>query len=130
MKKLLLSCFLLTQLSGCAVYNAFFMAKYDNNEYELVTHIRTIAQTVDCENNISLIDSSDQVWFLSNELVNYTQYQPRNEKSNEMAVNLNSIAKGLHDKNGKMSKLYCEEKFNIIKTSAEDIQRVTGSRPR
>ena len=132
MRKLILA--LPFVLVGCATnpIDAFFMAKFDNNEYQIVTEMRTVATLVDCTNNINIMESSDKEWFLVNELNNYTQYQPRNEKSHQMAVSLLDIVKGLHDKSqtGKVSKMYCEEKFNIIATSAEDIQRVTGNRPK
>ena len=132
MKKLILV--LPFVLTACATnpIDAFLMAKFDNNEYQISTEMRTIALTVDCTNNINVLESADKEWFLSNELANYTQYQPRNEKSHTMAVALVDITKGLHDKaqTGKVSKMYCEEKFNIIATSTEDIQRATGNRPR
>jgi hypothetical protein len=132
MKKLILA--LPFILASCATnpVDAFFMAKFDNNEYQIATDIRTVALTVDCTNNINVLESSDKEWYLSNELVNYTQYQPNNAKSHEMAVALLDIVKGLHDKTqtGKVSKVYCDEKFNLIATTTEDIQRATGKRPK
>jgi len=43
MKKLLVL-FALLSLNGCAVYDAYFMAKYDTNENALVSKIRTMAE--------------------------------------------------------------------------------------
>ena len=43
MKKILLILAVLS-LNGCAVYDAYFMAKYDTNEHALVSKIRTMAE--------------------------------------------------------------------------------------
>lgn len=115
-------------LSGCMVYNAFFTAKYDTNEYELVSKIRTLATTTDCTADIS--DKAYEMWFYSVQFKHFTQYIPRNEKANEMANKLADITLGLHNKHGDMSKKYCEEKLKVIAVSTEEIQRVLGSKPR
>lgn len=115
-------------LSGCMVYNAFFTAKYDTNEYELVSKIRTLATTADCSVDIS--DKAYEMWFYSVQLKHFTQYIPKNEKANEMATKLSDITLGLHNKHGDMSKKYCEDKLKVIAISTEEIQRVLGSKPR
>lgn len=119
-----------TVLSGGNPIDAFTMAHFDSNEYQIVTKMRTVTQLVDCGNKESIKQSSDKLWFYSNELKNFSQYIPKNEKSYKMAQNLNDIVKGLHDKNGEMSKLYCEEKFKVIQDSTEKIQKATGNKPR
>jgi hypothetical protein len=53
MKKLLVL-FALLSLNGCAVYDAYFMAKYDTNENALVSKIRTMAElgADECKNQL------------------------------------------------------------------------------
>jgi hypothetical protein len=74
-------------------------------------------------NKDNVKQSSDRLWYYSNELQNFSQYISKNEKSYKMAQDLNSIVKGLHDKNGEMSKVYCEEKFKVVLDTTEKIQK-------
>jgi NADH:ubiquinone oxidoreductase subunit H len=46
MKKHIIGCILILQITGCTVFNNIFMGPYDTNEYLLVTKVRTTAQTV------------------------------------------------------------------------------------
>lgn len=128
MKKILLLAALL-QLSGCVLFDAYFAAKYDNNEYGLVTKIKTIAETTEC-GNVDVADNAKAMWIYSVELKNFTQHLPRNEKSHEMTSKLSEITMGLHNKHGQMSKVYCEEKLKIIIKTTDDIQKALGSKPR
>ena len=129
MKKILLGVLLL-QLNGCVLYDAYFAAKYDTNEYGLATKIKTIAETLECGNEDTIAEDAKDMWIYSIELKNFTQYLPRNEKSHEMASKLTDITLGLHNKHGKMSKVYCEEKIKIIVKTTDDIQRTLGGKPR
>jgi hypothetical protein len=106
------------------------MAHFDNNEYKIINKMRTTAQLVECGNKDSIKDATNKLWFYSNELQNYSQYIPKNDKSYKMAQSLVEIVKGLHDKNGEMGKLYCEEKFKVIQNTTENIQKATGNKPR
>ena len=117
-------------IGGGNPIDALTMAHFDSNEYQIVTKMRTTAQLVDCGNKESIKLTSNKMWFYSNELQNFTQYIPKNEKSYKMAQNLNEIVKGLHDKNGEMGKMYCEEKFKVIEDTTEKIQKATGNKPR
>lgn len=117
-------------LTSCAIVDSITMAHFDNNEYKIINKMRTTAQLVECGNKDSIKDATNKLWFYSNELQNYSQYIPKNEKSYKMAQSLVEIVKGLHDKNGEMSKLYCEEKFKVIKDTTENIQKATGNKPR
>ena len=119
-----------TILGGGNPIDAYTMAHFDNIEYKIVTDMRTVSQLVECGNKESVKQSSDKLWYYSNELQNFSQYIPKNDKSYKMAKDLNDIVKGLHDKNGEMGKLYCEEKFKVIQDTTEKIQKATGSKPR
>jgi uncharacterized protein YceK len=119
-----------TVIGGGNPIDAFTMAHFDSNEYQIVTKMRTTAQLVDCGNKESIKSASNRMWFYSNELQNFTQYIPKNEKSYKMAQNLNDIVKGLYDKNGEMGKIYCQEKFKVIEDTTEKIQKATGNKPR
>lgn len=130
MNKIISACILSMLLSGCVVYDAFFMAKYDTNEYGLITKIKTLSETTECGNKSSVLESAKYMWIYSVELKNFTQYIPRNEKAFEMSTKLTDITKGLHNKNGDMSMVYCEEKLKVITRTSEDIQRALGSKPR
>jgi hypothetical protein len=60
MKKLLILLFL--PLSGCALYDAYFMAKYDTNEYALVNSIKTksfLAQSECGDRNKTIANVTD-----------------------------------------------------------------------
>jgi len=136
MKKYLIL-LLMPLLSSCALttigtnaIDAFTMAHFDNNEYQIITEMRTVSQLVECGNKESVKDATNKLWFYTNELQNYSQYIPKNDKSYKMAQSLVEIVKGLHDKNGEMGKLYCEEKFKVILTTTENIQKATGAKPR
>ena len=130
MNKFILSCFILISLSGCKAIDAFLMARYDTNEYGLVTKIKTLADTAQCNDKDSITESAKMMWLYSVELKNFTQYIPRNTESFDMASKLTEITVGLHNKKGDMSAVYCEQKLKIITKTAEDIQKSLGGKPR
>lgn len=118
MKKIILITAVL--LSGCSLW----MANYDSFEYSLVNKVRTQAIIGDC--------SSENVKNLYNttlELKNFTQYIPRNDATINLANQLYTIVDELH-KRENPSPAYCKAKLNTIAKSAEEIQRVVGSKPR
>ena len=118
MKKIILVAAVL--LSGCSLW----MANYDSFEYSLVNKVRTQAIVGDC--------SSENVKNLYNttlELKNFTQYIPRNDATIGLANQLYTIVDELH-KRENPSPAYCKAKLNTIAKSAEEIQRVVGSKPR
>jgi hypothetical protein len=117
-------------LTSCAIVDSMTMAHFDNNEYKIINEMRTTSQLVDCGNKDSVKDATNKLWFYSNELQNYSQYIPKNDKSFKMAQGLTEIVTGLHNKNGEMGKLYCEEKFKLIQDTTENIQKATGNKPR
>jgi hypothetical protein len=121
-------------LSSCAVWDAYFMAPYDANEYMLITEIRTnaIQYRRQCDNPI-LAPGNAQA--LANRTELYEKYEeqiPRNDNGIKSARALNEIAQGLNTAyaKGPVSPTFCRLKYNNIEHSAELIQRVTAGRPR
>jgi hypothetical protein len=121
-------------LSSCALWDAYFMAPYDANEYMLITEIRTnaIQYRRQCDNPI-LAPGNAQA--LANRTELYEKYEeqiPRNDNGKKAAQALNEITQGLNTAYGKgpVSPTFCKLKYNNIEHSAELIQRVTAGRPR
>jgi hypothetical protein len=128
---LLLSVFL---LSGCALWDAYFMAPYDANEYLQVTEIRALAGQYrkQCDNfNQSAINAQAMV-NRTDLFEKYSELIPRNDNGYRAARALNEIAQGLNTaySKGIVSATFCRLKYNNIEHSAELIQRVTAGRPR
>jgi hypothetical protein len=90
----------------------------------LVNRIRTLAETKDCTPK-----NVESLYITSLELKNYSQYIPRNTRTISMTTDLHKIVEELH-KRDKPSAPYCQGKLNIITTTAERIQQVTGTKPR
>lgn len=125
MKKLLYS-LLVCLVTGCSSLKNVWVAQYDNNEYALVAKVRTIAQTAKtCD-----VGTVSDLYFVTKELSNYSQYLPRNQQNNELNKDLLKLVKELYDKEPPIGQVYCKAKLNIIEKSAEQIQQVTGSNPR
>lgn len=123
----------ISSLNGCALYDAYFMAKFDPNEYQLVTNIRTEAQLADCSNRDKMAQTANHIYKKAAELRNYTQYIPRNEDSYNLAVKLLNEAKTLNERYEsaeKISEAYCRNKIKIVERSANEIQHSFGSKPR
>jgi hypothetical protein len=133
MKKLTII-FVAFVLNGCAVWDAYFMAPYDANEYMLITEIRTNAAIYreQCANP-ALAPQNAQA--MANRTLLYERYEeniPRNENGLKAARALNEISQGLNTAyvKGTVSPVFCKLKYNNIEHSAELIQRVTAGRPR
>ena len=133
MKKLVLVTLVLL-LNGCAVIDAYRMARFDNNEYSLVTQVRTQAQlgAIKCGAS-DVTPYVDAVYVKSLELNNYSSGIAHNEEAAKMTEELLVITRGLKEKyiSGEaVSQKYCELKFNNIKTSTELMQKTIGAKPR
>jgi hypothetical protein len=133
MKKLLLVV-LVALLPGCALYDAYFMAKYDNNEYMLINRIRTQANlgAAKC-GKPEVVSEVDGIWRTTVELKNYSQSIPHNEEATKMSSELAEIVKGLSDRykgTEPVSMVYCTTKFSSIERNAVTIQNVIGKKPR
>ena len=134
MRKILAVSCLVILMSGCAVWDAYFMAPYDANEYMLITEIRTTAIQYrrQCDNPI-LAPTNAQAMANRTELYEkYEEQIPRNDNGVKASRALNEIAQGLNTAYGKgaVSSVFCKLKYNNIEHSAELIQRVTAGRPR
>jgi hypothetical protein len=124
-----------TLLTGCAITDAYLMAKFDSNEYQQMTQIRVDARRFknDCDSTeTSKLNALD----LANEtelFVAYSEHLPHNSDSTEAATTLNEIAQGLavrYKNNEKVTQLFCKLKFEGIEHSADLIQKTLGNRPR
>ena len=134
MGRLLLVLFTATGLSGCAVWDAYFMAPYDANEYMLITEIRTnaIQYRRQCDNPVMAPVNAQNMANRTELYEKYEEQIPRNDNGYKAARALNEIAQGLNTAYGKgaVSPVFCKLKYNNIEHSAEIIQRVTAGRPR
>jgi len=134
MKRLLTAVLLATSLSGCAIYDAYFMARFDNNEYALINRIRTQANlgAAKC-GKPEVVAEVDGIWRTAVEFRNYTQSIPHNEEATKMGNELAEIVKGLSDRyhgTEPVSMMYCTTKFSSIERNAVNIQNVIGKKPR
>ena len=107
-------------LSGCSLW----MASYDSTEYSLVNKVRTQAIVGNC-----FSENVKNLYNTTLELKNFAQYIPRNAATIGLANQLYTIVDELH-KRENPSPAYCKAKLNTIAKSAEEIQRVVGSKPR
>jgi hypothetical protein len=134
MKKIVALLFV-TALQGCALYDAYMMTGFDNNEYLLIAQIRVDAQTykTQCGNpllesiNAFAISTKTQLFEV------YSEQIPRNDHGTSAAKKLNEIAQGLvfaYGKDPQPSVMYCKLKYTSIENSAAIIQHVVGRRPR
>ena len=133
MKKILIALSVLA-LNGCAVYDAYMMTGFVNNEYLLITQIRTDASQykIMCETPLAEVNAI-QMAYKTKLFANYSQEIPRNDNVKSASKNLNDIAEGLvqqYKKETKVSSLFCKLKYTAIENSATVIQHVVGSRPR
>ena len=133
MKKIL-TLLLFSSLSGCTLIESYFLAKFDPNEYKIITEIRTDAgkSKTQCDNaerskiNAELI-SDKTVLF-----ANYSQHIKYNTDTVSASKSLDEIAQGLRDRysKGSVSVAFCKIKFESIEHSAETMQTVIGNKPR
>jgi hypothetical protein len=133
MKKLLVV-LAIWSLSGCALIDAYMMARFDNNEYMLINRVRTQANlgAAKC-GKPEVVEEVDSIWRTTVELKNYTQSIPRNEEATKMSAELAEIVKGLSDRykgTESVSMMYCTTKFSSIERNAVTIQNVIGKKPR
>jgi hypothetical protein len=134
MKKVLAVILLTSALSGCAVWDAYFMAKFDVNEYQYITRIRTHAQLgiPKCGTD-AVVEHVKYIHVVSQEYKNYAEMIPRNENSFQLADTLTTITDEFYKRyqgDKPPSTVYCKAKFAAIERSAENIQKVIGAKPR
>ena len=134
MKKLLIISLVL-MLNGCALFDAYFMAKYDTTEYSLVNQVRTKAQIAEenCSNQTLVITQVNELYNSALEFKNFTVYIPNNEDAVKLSTKLLTLTKDTKDyfnKAEKISPIFCKAKIQQIVTSADTIQQALGSKPR
>jgi hypothetical protein len=132
--KRLLVVVLASLLSSCALYDAYFMACFDNNEYMLINRIRTEANlgAAKC-GKPEVVAEVDGIWRTAIEFKNYTQSIPHNEEATKMGSELAEIIKGLSERyhgTEPVSMMYCTTKFSSIERNAVNIQNVLRKKPR
>lgn len=133
--KNLIASMLVLSLSGCAMVDAYFMAKFDSNEYLLVDEIRSVAQVnaQRCDNREYMNNVADNLYISTIKLKNYAEYIPNNEKTIPLTQSLLTEVEKLqkrYQNPDKISLAYCKSKLGIIESSAETVQEVIGSKPR
>jgi hypothetical protein len=134
MKRILIVLFAFS-LSGCALFDAYFMAKYDTNEYFIVNDIKTKAQVAEenCGNHILVVTQVNELYIKALEFKNFTTHIPRNKDTDNMSTKLLTLTKDTKDyfnKAEKISPIFCKAKLQQIVKSADTIQHVIGSKPR
>lgn len=134
MKKFLISVIVAFSLSGCAVWDAYFMAKFDSNEYQYITRIRTHAQVgaPRC-GTPEVVENVKYIYIAAQEYKNYAEMIPRNEDSFKLASTLTDITDEFYKRyqgDKPPSVVYCKAKFAAIERSSENIQKVIGAKPR
>lgn len=134
MKKILLALAILS-LNGCALVDAYFMAKYDTNEYALVNSVKTKAHVAqaDCNDRAKTLVNVNDIYITTYQFRNFTYHIPRNDDATKMAEKLLKLSldtKEYYAKNEKVSEFFCKAKYQQIFKSADEIQSVLGRKPR
>ena len=135
MKKLIAVALITTSLSGCALFDAYFMAVYDTTEYALVNKIKTKAElsVEDCKDQKVSKQNMNDLYFIAVEMRNFSENIPRNVDTAKLAGNLVELTKqgkDLYAKDSNVSETFCKLKLQQIGRSAEVAQKVIGKKPR
>ena len=135
MKKLIAVALITTSLSGCALFDAYFMAGYDTTEYALVNKIKTKAElsVEDCKDQKVSKQNMNDLYFIAVEMRNFSENIPRNVDTAKLAGNLVELTKqgkDLYAKDSTVSETFCKLKLQQIGRSAEVAQKVIGKKPR
>lgn len=138
MIKKILAVVIVSALSGCSTINTLvesYLMKYDTNEYNLITDIRTTAKLskTGCADNEQSIKNAQLLSNKSVNFVNYVEYLPHNNKVKASSIELNQMIQGLNDRYKKADKVsitFCNIKFESIEHNAETMQKIIGAKPR
>lgn len=134
-KKLLLSIFLTTSLSSCALYDAYMMANYDNNEYALSVKIQTIGELGPkfCTNHSTSYLNFKDAYEKSVELKNFTKHIEDNKDAHKLATEMVKLTEGavkLYETQTTVSEAFCKLKMSQIEKNADKISHVLARKPR
>jgi hypothetical protein len=126
---------LVVMLSGCTVADSYLLGKFDNNEYMLVTQIRTDSAKAikSCDNAIASAASAEAIADKTQLLENYSEKLQHNDDVYNASKSLNEIAQGLvrqYQSGKSVSAMFCKLKFGSLQNSAITIQPIIGKRPR
>ena len=135
MKKIITALFLTTTLTGCALIDAYFMARYDNVEYSLLNKINTLSELSvnDCKDQKNSYGNFEGLYWTAVELRNFSQYIPRNTETQKLASNMVELTKQgkeMYEKGTTVSETFCKLKLGQINRSAKVAQEVIGKKPR
>jgi hypothetical protein len=133
--KQLLALIAVASLNGCTLWDAYFMTKFDNQEYMLVTQIRADAQIfkTQCSNHLLAASNAVSISTKTDLFEKYSEKIPKNDNLIKTSQSLNQIAQGLatsYLKDNPPSITFCKLKYSSIENSAYVIQTVVGDRPR
>jgi maleate cis-trans isomerase len=117
------------------MYDAYFMAGYDNKEYSLINIIRTNAEL-----NVSMCGDYDAskrtfnyLYSKGLEVKNFTQYIPNNTDAHKLSGNIYELTKqgkDAYNSDAIVSSTFCKLKLQQIVRASEAAQKVIGSKPR
>jgi hypothetical protein len=126
-------------LSGCStmttLYDSYFLAKYDTNEYNLINIVKTkavIAQA-ECNDRQKTVENVKTIYEKSYEFRNFAFHIPRNKDAQAMSeklLKLTTDTKEYYQKNEKVSDIFCKSRYQQIARAADTIQATLGSKPR
>lgn len=122
-------------LSGCALVDSYFMAKYDTNEYAAITAIRTQSEVAQeaCGDKKKVEVHIDEIYKSSVFFKNFTQLRARNEDTSTIAYNIYLLSDQLkkhYEKNETVSVPYCKLKLQQVEKGAITAQKAIGAKPR
>lgn len=134
MKKILIA-LSFSLLSGCALVDSYFMAKYDTNEYAAITAIRTHSEVAQeaCADKKKVEAHIEEIYKSSVYFKNFAQLRARNEDTSTIAYNLYLLSDQLkkhYEKNDKVSVPYCKLKLQQVEKGAITAQKAIGAKPR
>jgi len=126
---------LLLPLTGCTVVDAYLMAKFDSNEYQLINQIKSTAEAnvQNCADRERMNTVAQYLFLKGVEFKNYTAHIPHNEKASVLSAEIFKELEGLNKRYAdpkKISETYCKTKLVTIEDSANTIQEVIGDKPR
>ena len=121
-------------LTGCSTLIDAYLMKYDPNEYQQITQIRTSAafSKYQCDSSEQSKANAEALAKESTTFKNYVEYLPHNDKVIAASVDLDKIVQGLKEQynKGSVSTPFCKIKFDMIEKSAETMQKTIGAKPK
>lgn len=125
----------LSALTGCGSLLEAYLMKYDPNEYQLITDVRTMSSFYKSQCDDQAMSKQHAYMLLSKttNFANYSEHLPHNSTVKKSSTELKGMAQGLNDmyvKSDKVSPAFCKIKFESIERNAELMQKTIGAKPR